>query len=60
MVMIKRNLFFDHNRLKSQKQAARIKPKVKYRYKSYKSKRIKNLMLELTIVNEDVKFLSQR
>jgi hypothetical protein len=59
MVMIKRNLFFDHNRLKSQKQA-RIKPKVKDRCKSYKSKRIKNLMLELTIVNEDVKFLSQR
>ena len=58
MFMIKRNLFFDLNRLKSQKQAATIKEKD--RSISYKSRRIKNLIPDLTIVNEDIKFLIQR
>ena len=58
MFMIKRNLFFDLNRLKSEKQAARIKKKD--RSISYKSRRIKNLIPDLTIVNEDIKFLIQR
>ena len=58
MVMIKRNLIFVHNRLKSQKQAAAIKEID--RSISYKSRRIKNLIPDLTIVNEDIKFLIQR